>query len=158
MILRDLRATDVADVHALNEGGTPGVATATPDHLAWLLERATIALGAEIDGRLAAFCLVLPPGTAYESVNYRWFGERYRDFVYLDRVAVAARHRGGGLGSALYREVERRATAAWFTLEVNLRPRNDGSLRFHARHGFAEVGQLETDYGCLVSLMAKRLR
>ena len=56
-----------------------------------------------------------------------------------------------------YDEVERRADAAWFTLEVNLRPRNDGSLAFHDRLGFVEVGQQETDYGTLVSLMAKPL-
>jgi predicted GNAT superfamily acetyltransferase len=156
--IRDLRASDLPETHALNEAGTPGVATATVEHLGWLLERASMALGVELDARLAAFCLVLPPGTDYRSDNYRWFSERYDDFVYLDRVAVAEAHRGRGLGSALYREVERRANAAWFTLEVNLRPRNDGSLRFHARHGFEEVGQLETDYGCLVSLMVKRLR
>jgi predicted GNAT superfamily acetyltransferase len=93
-----------------------------------------------------------------QSMNYRWFSVRYDDFVYLDRVAVAADHRGCGIGSRLYEEVERRTRAVWFTLEVNLRPRNDGSLRFHARKGFVEVGQQETDYGALVSLMAKRLR
>jgi predicted GNAT superfamily acetyltransferase len=80
------------------------------------------------------------------------------DFVYLDRVAVVVDHRGRGIGSRLYEEVERRTRAAWFTLEVNLRPRNDGSFRFHARNGFVEVGQQETDYDALVSLMAKRLR
>jgi predicted GNAT superfamily acetyltransferase len=100
---------------------------------------------------------VLPPGASYGSMNYAWFSARYEDFVYLDRVAVAATHRGAGLGSALYAEVERRTRAPHFTLEVNLRPRNDGSLRFHARHGFVEVGQLETDYGARVSLMAKAL-
>jgi predicted GNAT superfamily acetyltransferase len=41
---------------------------------------------------------------------------------------------------------------------VNLRPRNDGSLRFHARLGFKEVGQQETSYGVLVSMLAKDLR
>lgn len=73
-------------------------------------------------------------------------------------MAVAADYRGRGIGSHLYEEVERRTRAAWFTLEVNLRPRNDGSLRFHARKGLVEVGQLDTDYGALVSMMAKTLR
>jgi predicted GNAT superfamily acetyltransferase len=45
-----------------------------------------------------------------------------------------------------------------FTLEVNLEPRNDGSLRFHDRLGFVEVGQQVSGSGKLVSLMAKTLR
>ena len=62
----------------------------------------------------------------------------------------------------MYAEVERlaaerRPTATDFTLEVNLRPRNDQSLAFHAQLGFVEVGQQETDYDALVSLMAKPL-
>ena len=101
---------------------------------------------------------VLPPRANYGSTNYALFSSRYDDFVYLDRVAVAPAYRGQNVGSRLYDEVERRTGALWFTLEVNLRPRNDGSLRFHARKGFVEVGQQETDYGALVSLMAKRLR
>ncbi|NNE11269.1 MAG: GNAT family N-acetyltransferase, partial [Ilumatobacter sp.] len=62
-----------------------------------------------------------------------------------------------------YAEVERlarelRPAAASFTLEVNLRPRNETSLAFHDRLGFVEVGQRETDYGALVSMMVKPLR
>jgi predicted GNAT superfamily acetyltransferase len=110
------------------------------------------------DGTVAGFCQVLPRGAKYGSLNYAWFSARYDDFIYLDRVAVAPEHRGKGIGGRLYDEVERRTRATWFLLEVNLRPRNDGSLRFHGRRGFAEVGQLETDYGALVSMMAKRLR
>ena len=53
--------------------------------------------------------------------------------------------------------MERRTTARWFLLEVNLRPRNDGSLRFHQRLGFVEVGQQETPYGARVSMLAKDL-
>jgi predicted GNAT superfamily acetyltransferase len=112
---------------------------------------------AEIDGVPTGFCQVLPPGAAYRSVNYAWLSSRYDDFIYLDRVAVAVEHRGRGIGGRFYEEVERRVLAAWFTLEVNLRPRNEGSLRFHARKGFVEVGQQETDYGALVSLIAQRI-
>jgi predicted GNAT superfamily acetyltransferase len=149
---------DLAAVHAINEAGAPGVHPEPLDQLAAILRESCVALVADIDGVVTGFCQVLPPGTGYRSMNYAWFGAHYDDFVYLDRVAVAPEHRGLGIGSQLYAEVERRTAAAWFTLEVNLRPRNEGSLRFHARHGFVEVGQQETDYGALVSLMAKRLR
>ena len=149
---------DLAAVVAINEAGAPGVHPEPPDQLAAILRDSCIALVADIEGVVAGFCQVLPPGTGYRSVNYAWLGAHYDDFVYLDRVTDAPEHRGAGIGSQLYAEVERRTEATWFTLEVNLRPRNEGSLRFHARHGFVEVGQQETDYGARVSLMAKRLR
>ena len=157
-LVRDVAAADLDAIHAINEAGTPGVASESPAQLAAILRVSCIALAAEVDNNIVGFCLVLAPGADYDSVNYAWFSARYEDFVYLDRVAVAPAHRGAGIGGLLYDEVERRTRAAWFTLEVNLRPRNDGSLRFHARRGFVEVGQQETDYGALVSLMAKRLR
>ena len=158
LIIRDLRPTDIEAATAINNANTPAVGEADAEHLAHLLVQSVIALAAVTPGdELAGFCIVLGPGADYGSVNYRWFTERYDDFVYLDRVAVAATARNAGVGTALYAEVERRTVAPWFLLEVNLRPRNDGSLRFHHRLGFREVGQQETDYGILVSLLAKPL-
>ena len=157
IVIRDLLATDLAVVEAINNANVPAVGEADAAKLARLLEQSVVALAATIDDDLVGFCLVLGPGADYGSVNYRWFAERYDDFVYLDRVAVDESARNRGVGAALYAEVERRASAPWFLLEVNLRPRNDGSLRFHHRLGFAEVGQQETDYGVLVSLLAKPL-
>src|SRR5438128_2297165 len=129
MLIRDIAATDLLTIHAINEAGVPGVGDASLEHLATLTRESCMALVGEIDGVVAGFCLVLAPGAAYGSVNYAWFSARYDDFVYLDRVAVAEEYRGRGVGSRLYEEVERRTRAAWFMLEVNLRPRNDGSLR-----------------------------
>ena len=157
LLIRDITAADLSAIHAINEDSMPGVHTASPEQLAAITRESCLALVAEIDGHVAGFCQALSPGARYRSVNYAWFSARYEDFIYLDRVAVALDFRGRGIGSQLYAEVERRTRAHWFTLEVNLRPRNEGSLRFHARRGFVEVGQQETDYGTLVSLMAKRL-
>lgn len=160
MLIRDLTDADIDAVFALNEAGAPGVHREPASALAAITRLSCIALAIEDDGRVVGFCQVLPPGTTYDSDNYKWFSARYDDFVYLDRVAVGEAHRGRGIGGLLYDEVEKRARAraTWLTLEVNLRPRNDGSLRFHARRGVTEVGQQETEYGALVSLMAKRLR
>jgi predicted GNAT superfamily acetyltransferase len=159
----DLRPIDDADLRAvleLNNANVPAVNELDLTALAAIVKVSTVALVAvdDRDGALAGFCLVLPPGTDYGSGNYAWFGERYDDFVYLDRVAVDRTRRTLGVGRALYAEVERLVTAEWFLLEVNLRPRNDVSLAFHERLGFTEVGQRETDYGFLCSMQAKRLR
>lgn len=159
MIIRDLAPADLDAAWTINQANTPAVGDVSRDKLAWIVEMASMSLVAETQGIVVGFCIVLPPGTEYTSMNYRWFCERYDSFVYLDRVAVDEAARGAGIGAALYAEVERRAagTAELFTLEVNLRPRNDGSLRFHDRLGFVEVGQQETDYGILVSMLAKPL-
>jgi predicted GNAT superfamily acetyltransferase len=159
VIIRDLAPADLDAAWAINQANTPAVGDVSRDKLAWIVEMASMSLVAETQGIVVGFCIVLPPGTEYTSMNYRWFCERYDSFVYLDRVAVDEAARGAGIGAAMYAEVERRAagSADLFTLEVNLRPRNDGSLRFHDRLGFVEVGQQETDYGILVSMLAKPL-
>ena len=162
MLIRQYRPADLETIHRINQGEVPAVGTETLDDLGHIAEQSLIALVAEIEGAIVGFCLVLAPGADYDSLNYLWFGERYDDFVYLDRVAFPAEYQGRGLGRAVYAEVERlaaerRPTATHFTLEVNLEPRNDPSLAFHARLGFTEVGRQHTDYGHLVSLMAKRL-
>lgn len=158
MLIRPLVAADLPTLWALNQANVPAVGEETPAAMAELLAMSALALGVEVDGALVGFCYVLPPGRPYASENYRWFAARYDSFLYLDRVAFAEGHRGRGYGAALYREVERQAGAAtWFLLEVNLVPRNDGSLHFHAREGFVEVGQQQVK-DKRVSLMAKRLR
>lgn len=162
MLLRDYRPADLDTIHRINQGEVPAVGTETIEDLGDIADQSTIALVAEVDEQIAGFCLVLAPGADYDSLNYLWFSERYDDFVYLDRVAFPAAFQGRGFGRAMYAEVERLAAerqpnATDFTLEVNLRPRNDRSLAFHSQLGFSEVGQQETDYGALVSLMAKPL-
>ncbi len=156
-VVRDLRADEQGAALAINEANTPAVGSLDGERLQRLVAQCSIALAADVGGELAGFCLVLAPGADYGSVNYRWFTARYDDFAYLDRVAVDQRQRDRGIGTALYAEVDRRTTARWFLLEVNLRPRNDGSMRFHQRLGFVEVGQQETPYGARVSMLAKDL-
>ena len=120
------------------------------------------ALVAEHDGAFAGFCMVLPPGVDYDSVNYGWFSRHARDlgydtFAYLDRIAVVPAARRHGVGRALYAELVRVLSGSVPVLfcEVNVRPRNDPSLAFHAGIGFREVGQQDTDGGRKrVSLLA----
>jgi len=160
MRLRDYRPEDLSTLHVINEASYPGVGTETIGNLGHIADECVIALVAEVDDEIAGFCMVLEPGADYDSVNFIWFGERYADFVYLDRVAIAEKFQRRGIGRAMYAEVERLLaercpTAKELALEVNLRPRNDQSLGFHHELGFVEVGQQETDYGAYVSLMTK---
>ncbi len=157
MRIRELLPSDLDAAWQINQANTPAVGDEPREAMDAILAMCSVGLAVEVGAELAGFCMVLPPGTAYDSPNYRYFCERYDDFVYLDRVAFDAAHQGRGYGAALYREVERRVTAPLFTLEVNVKPPNEGSLRFHLREGFVEVDQRETRPGKIVSLMVKRL-
>jgi len=158
MFVRDLAASDLVVAHEINQENVPAVGHETFDDFRDIFHMSSIALALDDGEAVRGFCLVLPPGTAYDSPNYHFFVARFDDFVYLDRVAITASHQGRGGGPLLYREVERRAAAPWFALEVNVKPPNEGSLRFHRREGFVEVAEEETRPGKIVSLMAKRLR
>lgn len=159
MDIRPLRSNDLPTVMQLNNAAVPAVSEADMSKLQALVAEATLSLVAENDGDVVGFCINFGPGADYHSINYQWFCERYDEFVYLDRIAVAETARNLGIGAALYVAVEQHVVGTpWLLCEVNLRPRNDGSLRFHERIGFTEVGQQETDYGILVSMLAKDLR
>ena len=157
-IIRELTEVDLDVMLAINQENVPAVGPEDPETMRQILEWSSLTLGIEIDQVLVGYCLIMRPGLPYQSSNYQWFCDKYDDFIYLDRVAFTESHQGKGYGSLLYNEVESRSAAPLFTLEVNLEPRNDGSLRFHERLGFVEVGQQVSGSGKLVSLMAKTLR
>jgi uncharacterized protein len=98
----------------------------------------------------------------YPSANYRWFEDRGVDHLYVDRIVVADHARRRGVAGMLYAAVERAAAEqgrAEVTCEVNVRPRNEPSLAFHAARGYAEVGRQETDAGSkTVAMLARRVR
>lgn len=159
-IIREIRAGDHAVLHAINEANVPEVGSVDPERFTSLVELSAIALTVEVAGEPVGFCLVLPLGAGYDSVNYRWFDDRYDDVMYLDRVAFDARFQRRGLGTLLYDDVERRVAetgVAGLTLEVNVDPPNPPSLTFHDRRGYVEVGRQDTPYGIVVSMMRKDL-
>jgi len=156
-MFRVLTSGDREAMWEINQANVPAVGEESPETLVEILDMAEIALGVVDSGVLVGFCLVLPPETTYDSPNYRFFCDRFDDFAYLDRVAFRLSHQGRGLGAALYREVERRMVRPRLTLEVNVVPPNEGSMRFHLREGFVELEQVETRPGKVVSLMSKEI-
>ena len=158
-LIRPIEPDDLDHILAINEANTPEVGSVDAERMRFIVGESPIALAVEVGNTIAGFCLVLGSDSTYDSVNYRWFTERYDDFMYLDRVAFAASHRGQGLGTLLYSEVDRAMAeldnVGHLALEVNVDPPNEGSLRFHARLGFVEVGQQDTPYGIRVSMQMR---
>ncbi len=157
--IRPIESDDLGRILEINQANVPSVGSVDADRMARLLDLSPIALAAELDAAVVGFCLVMPSNIDYDSVNYRWFTERYDDFMYLDRVAFDTSAQGRGLGTELYAAVHEHLrdhhAVSHLALEVNVDPPNEGSLRFHARQGFIEVGQQDTPYGIRVSMQMR---
>jgi len=159
--LRPYRDRDLDALVAVNDAAYPAVPITPAEELAELIGMSSVAVVVD-DGAAAGFVLGMPPGLAYQSENYLFFSARAREhgttFVYVDRIVLAAHLRGRALGPLLYDAVfdeARRVGADEVLCEVNLEPPNPGSLAFHTRLGFVEVGRQSTKGGAnVVALLA----
>jgi hypothetical protein len=139
--IRRFAPADAGWVLALNAAH---VAQTGPLDQAELDALLAIACRATVADREAGFLIGLDAAAAHDGVNFRWFAARMDDFVYVDRIVVAAAARGRGLAAALYADLAATALARGrraLVAEVNIVPPNPGSLAFHARAGFLAVGE-----------------
>ena len=162
-VVRNIGIADLPRVLEINNANTPGVSELTFTELETDLENSLHALAIDNEqGEVCAFCITFDPGAPDAGDNHRWFAERYESFVYLDRIAIDSNHQNRGLGALLYQAVEQHmqnsAEHSLLCCEVNLEPPNPGSLRFHHRIGFAEVGQRCDGKAYQVVLLAKTLK
>ena len=144
IVVRPIEASDVNTLYAINEASTPGVGSVSRERFTKLVfDYADIVLVAVKDDEPIGFALLMVEGNGYDSQNYNWVMNNYVTFAYVDRIAVSDKARGLGVGSLLYEKAadhfagERPVLMA----EINLEPPNPGSLKFHKRHDFIEVGE-----------------
>lgn len=159
MMISNVSHTDFDDVLALNEASVPHVNSIDRDQVGWFADHAAFFRVARDGSELAGFLIGLRPGTTYQSLNYRWFCDRYNEFAYIDRVAVASWAQRRGLGETLYEQfAQSQRGVAMLTCEVNIRPPNEGSMRFHERMDFRQIATQETEGGSKeVALLLKTL-
>jgi len=158
MRTRAARAEDFDAIVELNEESLRFLSPLDRPRLAHLDSEAALHQVMELDGRILAFVLVFREGADYDSINYRWFVDRYPKFLYVDRVVVAARAQGRGFGRLLYERVFEHAKTQGVplvTCEFDVDPPNPASARFHAGFGFSEIGRQRVANGSKwVSLQA----
>ena len=141
--IRDVREHELDSVLALNNAAGPAILPLDAAKLRQLYDSAEYFRVAERDGAIAGFLIGFGAHARHDSSNFAWFRERHPDFFYIDRVAVASRRRGGGVGRALYADAQSYAELRYplMACEVFLQQGTDHALLFHGSFGFREVGQ-----------------
>ncbi len=160
--IRNIEIADLARVLEINNANTPGVSELTLAELQLDFKNSLHALAIDNEhGEVCAFCITFAQDASDAGDNHRWFAERYKSFVYLDRIAIDSTYQNLGLGALLYQAVEyemlQSADYSMLCCEVNLEPPNPGSLRFHKRIGFTEIGQYSPQEIYLVIMLSKNL-
>src|SRR3546814_2373143 len=98
IVVRDVREHELDSILALNNAAGPAILPLDAARLRWFFDTAEYFRVAVRDGTLSGFLVGFGSESGHDSSNFRWFGERYERFFYIDRIVVATRRRGGGLG------------------------------------------------------------
>ena len=138
---------DLPHIHNLNQGALPTVSSITIYDMSQFLEMADYFRVIKVKNNIVGFLIALTSGKDYHSPNYKWFEKKYSQFIYVDRIVIDPSFQTRGLGRAFYDDLKifsQRYTPI-ITCEVNLKPKNEGSLLFHKKYGFEQVGTQKTE-------------
>jgi predicted GNAT superfamily acetyltransferase len=150
---RAITASDVPALLALNNKFAKELSWQEPDQFDALLSSAwyTRTLGA--DDEPEVLLVSFDQDAAYDNPNFSWLKTRFPDsFVYVDRVVSATS--GKGYAGALYRDLFAHARTAGHkrvVCEINVEPPNPGSVAFHQKLEFSEVGRQTLENGKTVA-------
>ena len=142
-----LSELDLPGLLALNNAHAKETSWLDEIQLNALMQKACYARGVK---PAEAFLLAFDPSAKYDNRNFNWFRERYRNFIYIDRIVVASTSRRQGLAGALYSDLIEWAAQHEYDFvgcEINQVPPNLSSDVFHEKMGFTQVGEghLSTD-------------
>jgi uncharacterized protein len=165
IVIRDVREHELDSVLALNNAAGPTILPMDAARLRRFFATAEYFRVAERDGSLTGFMIGVGSHAEHDSSNFRWFAERYPEFFYIDRIVVASRRRGGGVGRAFYADAQTYAELRYpqMACEVFVDAGRgsdlpDPALLFHGSFGFREVGQhVMPETGLRASMLMKEL-
>ena len=131
----------------MNQEALPAVSSVNINDMNHFLTIVDYFCSIKIEKKLVGFLIALSPGKEYHSVNYKWFEKRFDSFMYVDRIVIDPSYQGNGLGKGFYNDLVDFSNNKTdrITCEVNIRPKNEGSMIFHEKYGFVQVGTQTTE-------------
>lgn len=160
--IRPFHEVDTASILKLNANDVSVLSPMDQERFAQLHSQASqLLVASNPQQEVLAFLMGFKKGKDYDSPNYQWFSKNTEAFFYIDRVVVDVAARGQGIGKKLYQSIYQWATEQSITniaAEIDIKPPNKASLKFHQDQGFKEVAQQSIHAGSkLVSLQIKSL-
>ena len=155
MIIREILNKDIETILELNEKSVNVLSPMDKSKLLRLIEVSALSVVIEQENDVTGFLLAFTNSTTYESINYQWFNNNYTAFLYIDRIVISEKHRGRGIGTALYKYVidwAAKNSSARIFAEIDVLPPNRPSLLFHQKLGFNELQLLKHHEHKMVSL------
>ena len=133
----------------MNQEALPAVSSVNINDMNHFLTIVDYFRSLKVEKKLVGFLIALTPGKEYHSVNYKWFEKRFDSFMYVDRIVIDPSYQENGLGKAFYNDLVDFSNNKTdrITCEVNIRPKNEGSMIFHEKYGFVQVGTQTTENG-----------
>ena len=162
MIIRDANKEDCPNILILNKKNVEMLLSMDYQQFMYFIEKSELFKVVEIDGKIVAFLIALRSKVDYSIQVYRWFLQRYFNFIYIDRVVIDEAYRRMGIARRLYDCVfdhSYRQGITTIASGVEVEPNyNKASIELHNSMGFAEVGEQYVRSGTVkVSLLVKEM-
>ena len=144
----DYDENHVSDIYSINQDNVPEVGSL--DSLEQQKKLLSVSSYHSIllkENELIGFSICFRESRPYWSENYKYFEDKLDRFLYIDRIAIRSEYRRQGHAKRMYGDIFNFASQddLIVTAEVNTKPTNQGSLRFHEYMGFKEVGARSFD-------------
>ena len=144
----DYDENHVSDIYSINQDNVPEVGSL--DSIEQQKKLLSVSSYHSIlleENELIGFSICFRESRPYWSENYKYFEDKLDRFLYIDRIAIRSEYRRQGHAKRMYEDIFNFASQddLIVTAEVNTKPANQGSLRFHEYMGFKEVGARSFD-------------
>ena len=139
----DFDESYIEDIYSINQDNVPEVGSLDSiDQQKKLLSVSSYHSILLKDHELIGFAICFRESRPYWSENYKYFENKLDRFLYVDRIAIRSEYRRQGHAKRMYEDIFNFADQDELTVtaEVNTKPANQGSIRFHEYMGFKEVG------------------
>ena len=134
---------DLKSILFLNQDSIPAVSSSNLEMMKHFLIICDYFKVCKINGEIIGFLNALLPSKEYKSEHYQWFNDKYDSFIYVDRIIFNKSYQNQGYGTVFYDDLINsiKNKSLDIACEINTKPYNKQSIRFHKKYGFKEVGR-----------------